>query len=91
MTDRFPTVSILLIVPHRKPSLVACFFSLSFEMSKGGSVHRIRAIFERALDNATFRNAVVLWRCYIAYECMVACDLSAARRVFFRAIHACPW
>nr|XP_027122944.1 protein NRDE2 homolog [Coffea arabica] len=75
----------------KKPSIVAFFFSLLFEMSKGGLQHRIRAIFERALENAAFRNVVVLWRCYIAYESVVAHDFSAARRVFFRAIHACPW
>ncbi|KAL3512463.1 hypothetical protein ACH5RR_025180 [Cinchona calisaya] len=75
----------------KKPSLVACFFSLLFEMSKGGSQHRIHSVFERALENEKFRNSVVLWRCYIAYESSITCDLPAARRVFFRAIHACPW
>jgi len=36
-------------------------------------------------------SSVVLWRCYIGYELNIAHDPSAARRIFFRAIHACPW
>lgn len=71
--------------------MVVCLFALSFEMSKGGSQHRIRGLFERALASDRFHNSVVLWRCYIAYEMKVACNPSAARRNFFRAIHACPW
>ncbi|CAL9031771.1 unnamed protein product [Prunus brigantina] len=76
---------------QKKPSVVVCLFALSFEMSKGGSQHRIRGLFERALASDRFHNSVVLWRCYIAYEMKVACNPSAARRNFFRAIHACPW
>ncbi|PQQ15421.1 protein NRDE2 homolog isoform X1 [Prunus yedoensis var. nudiflora] len=76
---------------QKKPSVVVWLFALSFEMSKGGSQHRIRGLFERALASDRFHNSVVLWRCYIAYEMKVACNPSAARRNFFRAIHACPW
>ncbi|XP_008240390.1 PREDICTED: protein NRDE2 homolog [Prunus mume] len=76
---------------QKKPSVVVWLFALSFEMSKGGSQHRIRGLFERALASDRFHNSVVLWRCYIAYEMKVVCNPSAARRNFFRAIHACPW
>ncbi|KAM1938381.1 hypothetical protein FF1_015989 [Malus domestica] len=76
---------------HKKPSVVVWLFALSFELSKGGSEHRIRGLFERALANDRFHNSVVLWRCYIAYEMNMASNPSAARRNFFRAIHACPW
>ncbi|CAI9113285.1 OLC1v1013858C1 [Oldenlandia corymbosa var. corymbosa] len=75
----------------KTPSVVACFFSLAYEMSKGSSQHRIRAVFERALESDKFHDSVVLWRWYIAYEINVTGDLFAARKVFFRAIHACPW
>ncbi|CAN4085405.1 unnamed protein product [Withania somnifera] len=44
-----------------------------------------------ALENEKLHNSVLIWRSYIAYESDIACNPSAARRAFFRAIHACPW
>ncbi|KAJ7975310.1 protein NRDE2-like isoform X1 [Quillaja saponaria] len=76
---------------QKKPSVVIWLFALSFEMSRGGSKHRIRRLFEKALANDKLCNSVILWRCYIAYEINAANSPSAARRIFFRAIHACPW
>ncbi|KAF6168628.1 hypothetical protein GIB67_005240 [Kingdonia uniflora] len=76
---------------NKKPSLVGLLFSLSFELGKEGSQHRLHALFERGLENDKLRNSVILWRCYIAYLINVACDPSAARRIFFRAIYSCPW
>ncbi|KAJ9162552.1 hypothetical protein P3X46_022316 [Hevea brasiliensis] len=76
---------------YKKPSVIVWIFALSFEMSRGGSHHRIHGLFERALANESLRKSVILWRTYIAYEIDIACNPSAARRIFFRAIHACPW
>ncbi|KAI4347330.1 hypothetical protein L6164_008147 [Bauhinia variegata] len=76
---------------YKKPSVILWLFALLFEMSRGGSQHRIRGLFERALRGDRLCNSVVLWRSYIAYEMNIAHDPSTARRVFFRAIHACPW
>ncbi|KAM3381481.1 nuclear exosome regulator NRDE2 isoform X1 [Capsicum galapagoense] len=76
---------------QKKPSLLVLLFALSFDMSKDGTEHRIHRLFERALENEKLRNSVLVWRLYIAYESDIACNLSAARRAFFRAIHACPW
>ncbi|KAJ4959907.1 hypothetical protein NE237_019817 [Protea cynaroides] len=76
---------------HRKPSVIVLLFALSFEMGRGGSQHRIHGLFERALSNDMLHNSVILWRIYIAYEMDVTSNLSAAKRIFFRAIHACPW
>ncbi|KAG2385066.1 uncharacterized protein HKW66_Vig0121580 [Vigna angularis] len=74
-----------------KPSVVLWLFALSFEMFRGGSEHRIRGLFEKALSNDGLSSSVVLWRCYIMFEMEIANDPSAARRAFFRAIHSCPW
>lgn len=71
--------------------LVAWLFALSFDLSRGGTEHRIRRLFERALESEKLRSSVLIWRSYIAYEIDIACNPSAARRAFFRAIHACPW
>ncbi|KAL9324380.1 hypothetical protein ACSQ67_009237 [Phaseolus vulgaris] len=76
---------------YKKPSVVLWLFVLSFEMFRGGSQHRIRRLFEKALSNDGLSSSVVLWRCYIMFEMEIANDPSAARRVFFRAIHSCPW
>ncbi|KAL0535513.1 hypothetical protein IC582_029844 [Cucumis melo] len=76
---------------QKQPSLILWIFALSFEMGYGGSLHRIRRLFEKALENENLRHSVLLWRCYISYELNTACDPSSARRVFFRAIHSCPW
>ncbi|MBA0798344.1 hypothetical protein Gohar_008941, partial [Gossypium harknessii] len=74
-----------------KPSVVVWLFALIFEISRSGSLHRIHGLFERALANDKFHNSVILWRLYVAYEINVVHNPSAARRIFFRAIHACPW
>ncbi|CAK7327938.1 unnamed protein product [Dovyalis caffra] len=74
-----------------KPSVILWLFALSFEMSRGSSQHRIHGLFERALENERLSNSVILWRLYVAYEVDIACNPSAAKRAFFRAIHACPW
>ncbi|XP_062093222.1 uncharacterized protein LOC133798764 isoform X2 [Humulus lupulus] len=76
---------------QKKQSVIIWIFALSFEITRGGSQHRVRGLFERALGNDTLRRSVLLWRSYIAYEVNITCDPSAARRIFFRAIHACPW
>lgn len=75
---------------QKNPSVITLLFALSFEISRGGSHHRIRGLFERGLENEKLRNTVLLWRYYIAFEVNVACNPYAARRIFFRAIHACP-
>ncbi|KAH6755057.1 hypothetical protein C2S51_038938 [Perilla frutescens var. frutescens] len=76
---------------RKTPSAVTWLYALAFEISTGGSQHRIRGLFERALEDDKLHNSVILWRCFIEYERSVACNISGAKRVFFRAIHACPW
>ncbi|ESQ48150.1 hypothetical protein EUTSA_v10019937mg [Eutrema salsugineum] len=76
---------------RKNPSVVVWLFALTYELSRGGSLHRIRGLFERALAQDTLNSSVILWRCYIAYEIDIAHNPSAARRVYFRAINACPW
>ncbi|WOL06619.1 hypothetical protein Cni_G15353 [Canna indica] len=76
---------------QRYPSVLMCLFALSFEVGGTGSKHRIHSLFERALANDKLQKSVLLWRCYLEYEANIAHNLSSARRIFFRAIHACPW
>nr|XP_010917280.1 protein NRDE2 homolog isoform X1 [Elaeis guineensis] len=76
---------------QRNPSVILWLFAFSFELGKAGSQHRIHGLFERALANDKLQKSVLLWRCYLSYEADIAHNPSAARRIFFRAIHACPW
>ncbi|KAL4578898.1 hypothetical protein LXL04_015029 [Taraxacum kok-saghyz] len=76
---------------HKKPSVSLCLFALSYEISKGSSHHRVHRIFERVLADNMLKSCVLLWRLYLSYEVHVTHDMSAARRIYFRAIHSCPW
>jgi len=76
---------------QKKPSTILWLFALSFELGRVGSGPRIHGLFERALTDQDTQQSVILWRCYLAYELHVANNPDAARRIFFRAIHACPW
>jgi hypothetical protein len=51
---------------------------------------RWRATFERALASHASKATPLLWRCYVGAEIAVG-QLAAARRVFLRAVDACPW
>ncbi|KAJ8457921.1 hypothetical protein OPV22_030847 [Ensete ventricosum] len=76
---------------QRYPSVIMFLFALSFEIGGAASEHRIHSLFEKALSNDKLQKSVLLWRCYLEYEANISHDPSAARRIFFRAIHACPW
>ncbi|XP_018675490.2 uncharacterized protein LOC104000079 isoform X3 [Musa acuminata AAA Group] len=76
---------------QRYPSVIMFLFALSFEIGGAGSEHRIHSLFEKALANEKLQKSVLLWRCYLEYEANISHNPSAARRIFFRAIHACPW
>ncbi|URE46950.1 hypothetical protein MUK42_32857 [Musa troglodytarum] len=76
---------------QRYPSVIMFLFALSFEIGGAGSEHRIHSLFEKALANDKLQKSVLLWRCYLEYEANISHNPSAARRIFFRAIHACPW
>ncbi|XP_020572786.1 protein NRDE2 homolog isoform X2 [Phalaenopsis equestris] len=76
---------------QRKPSVIVWLSALAFELGKQGAEHRVHGLFEKALANDKLQKSALLWRCYLAYETDIACNPSAARRTFFRAIHACPW
>lgn len=79
---------------ERNPSTMLWMFALSTELHRERvctSRPRVRSLFERALENAVTQQSVVLWRIYLAYEFDINHNADAARRVYFRAIHACPW
>jgi hypothetical protein len=66
-------------------------FALSTELNKEGNAARIRSLFERALELKATQHSVLLWRTYLAYEFEINQNIESARRIYFRAIHACPW
>eukprot|EP00249_Psilotum_nudum_P017451 c26330_g1_i1 orf=1196-3601(+) len=78
-------------IASKNPSAIVWLFAILWELRRLGTGPRIHRLFERALEDKETHQSVVLWRCYVAYELQVAKDPDAARRVFFRAVHSCPW
>ncbi|KAJ7520618.1 hypothetical protein O6H91_19G013800 [Diphasiastrum complanatum] len=76
---------------QKYPTTLLYIFALSCELWRPGAGPRTHNLFERALESGNTHQSVLIWRCYLAYELQVRHDPDAARRVFFRAIHACPW
>lgn len=76
----------------RNPSTLLWMFALATELgSNNGNAARIQCLFERALEMKATQHSVLLWRTYLAYECNIHRNIDNARRIYFRAIHACPW
>lgn len=50
----------------------------------------VQATLERAVSSDSGRACPLLWRCYLRYEAYRG-RRDAARRLFLRAIAACPW
>ncbi|KAH7307034.1 hypothetical protein KP509_22G043300 [Ceratopteris richardii] len=76
---------------QRNPTTLLYLFAISIEIGRQGSSPRIHSLFEKAVQSNATQQSVILWRFYIAYELQLRNDVDAARRVYFRAIHACPW
>ena len=68
--------------------------AVAAEIARPGARPRVRSLLERgiaAIERHTGTHSVLMWRLYIAYEMEVVGGKERARRIFFRAIHACPW
>lgn len=60
----------------------------------GSTIHSARAAFERALQPSSSGNATPspsLWKLYLMFEQHRTKDISAAQKLFYRAMRACPW
>lgn len=75
----------------RHPSTTLWLFSVATEVGRQGSGSRIRSLMEHSVQRSATWQSVVIWRAYITYELSVEKNTDAARRIFFRAIHTCPW
>lgn len=75
--------------------LASRLFAIQHEKhASAGSVHSMRAAFERAIDSDACRGAEGLWRSYVRFCAAHGRELrgaAAAREVFYRAMGACPW
>ncbi|CRG90867.1 E3 ubiquitin-protein ligase RNF213 [Talaromyces islandicus] len=83
-------------------SLLSIFTELSRPIYSGSTVHSARAAFEHALScdttNITKQSpdsfispSLSLWKLYIYFELYRANNPAAAKRVYYRALRACPW
>mmetsp|Transcript_19060 Transcript_19060/g.31227 ORF Transcript_19060/g.31227 Transcript_19060/m.31227 type:complete len:523 (+) Transcript_19060:368-1936(+) len=77
----------------RGPSATPIVWEMSIrsEVGRTGVTHRIRALFEKALNSDSKSSGCVgLWRLYMRFE--LGCkNPSAAVRIYYRALKACPW
>lgn len=89
--------SVLSPVSSLRPSAASPLFFLvavMVEIARPGARPRVRSLLERgiaAVERATGSQSVLLWRLFIAFELHIMGSKEGARRVFFRAINACPW
>ncbi|PCG99899.1 RNA-processing protein, HAT helix [Penicillium occitanis (nom. inval.)] len=75
-------------------SLLTILTELIRPVYTGSTIHSARAAFERALQPSSSDNATPspsLWKLYILFEQHRTKDISAAQKLFFRAVRACPW
>eukprot|EP00850_Spirogloea_muscicola_P017458 SM000150S01717 [mRNA] locus=s150:236987:240741:+ [translate_table: standard] len=73
----------------RFPGVEVWSFAIACEAGRAGTHARMRTVLERALRTPHGGACVLLWRAYLSLE--LRSGPEAARRIFFRAIHACPW
>lgn len=77
-------------------SLLSILTELTRPIYTGSTIHSARAAFERALQPSSSHSGNAtpspsLWKLYIFFELHRAKDQSAAQKLFFRALRACPW
>lgn len=77
---------------QRSPSPVLFILAIYSELDKRDSEHKVRSLFERAMDHQGCRSNVMLWRMYMRVESSPrgSNNPEIARRLFFRAINRCP-
>ena len=75
-------------------TIITHFFAIYTELSRsiteGSNTHSIRSTFERAVDSASGKHSAALWKLYLLFEHSGG-DMDRAKKVFYRAITACPW
>jgi len=75
---------------QHEPHPTIWLFAIHCETGRLGSAHRVRALFERALQkNSRSKNVVVLWRYYLQWETQQG-NGDAAYRIYIRAINQVP-
>lgn len=76
---------------QRQNHPVLWLFAIRSEVVRLGSAHRIRSLFERALEKTSdSARCIVLWRYYLRFE-VGQHDEAAALRVYYRAINQIPY
>ncbi|KAI8393343.1 NRDE-2, necessary for RNA interference-domain-containing protein [Radiomyces spectabilis] len=53
-------------------------------------VNQVRSLFERAVEHASTRPSIILWKLYIEHEVRKG-DLEKARSLLYRSVRECPW
>ncbi|EFN57952.1 hypothetical protein CHLNCDRAFT_142066 [Chlorella variabilis] len=75
---------------ERRPSPQLWLAMVAVEVTTHSPGAVVQATLERAVSSDSGRACPLLWRCYLRYEAYRG-RRDAARRLFLRAIAACPW
>ncbi|XP_005107028.1 nuclear exosome regulator NRDE2 [Aplysia californica] len=59
-------------------------------ISDGGTVHRLRSIFEQVLQKPSSRHCPLLWKLYLTFEAKHGRS-NKAKGILYRALQSCPW
>ncbi|XP_013400214.1 protein NRDE2 homolog [Lingula anatina] len=63
---------------------------VSASIPQTGITHKLRSMFERAVESTSGQNCILLWRLYLRFEVSTE-DVHRSEGVFYRALQDCPW
>jgi hypothetical protein len=84
-----------IVLTGETASITGYSFTVSLASSRslelGGSPHRIRSLFTRALASPPLSHNYHLWTSYLHFETETQKDFTKAREVFMRGLRELPW
>jgi hypothetical protein len=92
--DRVRSLMSDFVLREEQQSVVGWLFAISAEIQRGlefgGTVHAVRAVFEKAVGSVSGTHSTALWKSYLLFEVSQK-DLRRAKQVFFRGLRNLPW
>jgi hypothetical protein len=92
--DRVRSLMSEVVLKEDQQTIVGWLFSVSAEMQRGlefgGTVHAVRAAFEKAVDSRSGLHSIALWKSFMLFE-LSHKDFRRAKEVFYRGLRNLPW
>jgi len=94
MDDRVRLLMASTVLKFNRETVVGWFFAIWAEIQRGlefgGTVHAVRAAFERAVESNVGAHSIALWKSYFVFERSRG-DVRRSRLIFFRGLRSLPW